>query len=60
MTGEGNQRPRWREARRMAVVNQQEPKALEEAAELVDWYRCYWEIEMFFNVIKNGCKIEAL
>ncbi len=33
---------------------------LVEAAELVDWYRCRWEIEMFFNILKNGCKIEAL
>jgi Transposase Tn5 dimerisation domain/Transposase DNA-binding len=33
---------------------------LAEAAELVDWYRCRWEIEMFFNILKNGCKVEAL
>ena len=31
-----------------------------EAAELIDWYRCRWEIEIFFNVLKNGCKVEAL
>jgi hypothetical protein len=28
---------------------------LEEAAELVDWYRCRWEIEIFFDILKNGC-----
>lgn len=33
---------------------------LAEAAELIDWYRCRWEIEMFFNILKNGCKVEAL
>lgn len=27
---------------------------------LVDWYRCRWEIEMFFNILKNGCRVEAL
>jgi Transposase Tn5 dimerisation domain/Transposase DNA-binding len=28
--------------------------------ELVDWYRARWEIEMFFNVLKNACRVEAL
>lgn len=27
---------------------------------LVDWYRCRWEIELFFHILKNGCKVEAL
>lgn len=29
-------------------------------AQLIDWYRCRWEIETFFNVLKNGCRVEAL
>jgi hypothetical protein len=33
---------------------------LEEASELVDWYRCRWDVEIFFDVLKNGCKVEAL
>ena len=33
---------------------------LEVAIELIDWYRCRWEIEMFFDILKNGCKVEAL
>jgi len=33
---------------------------LKAVAELIDWYRCRWEIEMFFNILKNGCKVEAL
>ncbi len=32
----------------------------EMAAELIDWYRARWEIELFFHVFKNGCKVEAL
>lgn len=32
----------------------------EQVAELVDWYRARWEIEMFFHVLKTGCKVEAL
>ena len=31
-----------------------------DAAQLIDWYRARWEIEMFFHVLKNGCKVEAL
>jgi hypothetical protein len=27
---------------------------------LIDWYRARWEIEMFFYVLKNGCKVKAL
>lgn len=29
-------------------------------AELIDWYRARWEIEMLFNVFKAGCKVEQL
>ena len=35
-------------------------ETLEEVAELIDWYRARWEIEIFFHILKNGCKIEAL
>jgi IS4 transposase len=30
------------------------------AAQLIDWYRCRWEIELLFHILKNGCRIEAL
>lgn len=33
---------------------------LETATELIDWYRARWEIELFFHVLKNGCRVEAL
>lgn len=32
----------------------------EAATELIDWYRARWEIELFFHVLKNGCRVEAL
>ena len=35
-------------------------ETFEAAAELIDWYRARWEIELFFHVLKNGCRIEAL
>jgi hypothetical protein len=33
---------------------------LDDAIELIDWYRARWEIEIYFNILKNGCKVEAL
>ncbi|MGT2433604.1 IS4 family transposase [Cupriavidus basilensis] len=33
---------------------------LDEAVELIDWYRARWEIEMLFNILKNACRVEAL
>jgi Transposase Tn5 dimerisation domain len=30
------------------------------AVELVDWYRARWEIELFFLVLKEGCRVERL
>lgn len=34
--------------------------SLEQASELIDWYRARWEIEMFFLVLKEGCRVERL
>jgi hypothetical protein len=33
---------------------------VEEAIELIDWYRARWEIEIYFHVLKNGCQVEKL
>ncbi len=33
---------------------------LQEAGELIDWYRARWEMEMFFNVLKEVCRVERL
>ena len=33
---------------------------LEDVIELIDWYRARWDIEMFFNVLKNGCRVQAM
>ena len=32
----------------------------ESARAIIEWYRCRWEIEIFFRVIKNACRIEEL
>ena len=34
--------------------------SLQEASELIDWYRARWEIELFFLILKEGCRVERL
>src|SRR5512135_3162007 len=33
---------------------------LEAAVELLEWYRCRWLVEIFFRILKSGCRVEAL
>lgn len=42
------------------LLTNREATTLPEAIELIDWYRARWEIEILFNVLKNGCRVEAL
>lgn len=32
----------------------------ERAIEIVQWYLCRWQIEVFFKILKTGCQIEEL
>jgi len=32
----------------------------ENALEIIKWYLCRWQIEIFFKILKSGCKIEKL
>jgi hypothetical protein len=32
----------------------------EQAIEKINWYLCRWEIEVYFRILKSGCKIEKL
>ncbi len=51
----GTARPlEWKLLTNRSVTN------LEQAMELLRWYCARWEIEMFFQVLKCGCKVEAL
>jgi len=42
------------------LLTNRRAETFEALVELIDWYRCRWEIETFFNVLKNGCRVEAL
>jgi hypothetical protein len=33
---------------------------LSEAHEKIQWYLCRWQIEVYFHILKNGCKVEDL
>jgi len=35
-------------------------ETLEQAQTIVGWYRARWEIEIYFRVLKSGCKVEEL
>lgn len=42
------------------LLSNREANDFNSVSELIDWYRARWEIEIFFHVFKNGCKVEAL
>jgi len=50
----GQEPVRWR------LLTNRDVTTLGEAIELIDWYRARWEIEIFFHVLKTGCRVEAL
>ncbi|PIE37048.1 MAG: hypothetical protein CSA54_02240 [Gammaproteobacteria bacterium] len=52
--------PKGRKALEWRLLSNREPTSLADAVELIDWYRCRWEIEMYFDILKNGCRIEQL
>jgi hypothetical protein len=35
-------------------------ETFEHAAELLQWYLCRWQIEVFFRILKSGCEVEEL
>jgi hypothetical protein len=42
------------------LLTNRQATTLEDACQLIDWYRARWEIEMFFLVLKEGCRVERL
>lgn len=42
------------------LLTNRDATTLQQAIELIDWYRARWEIEILFNVLTNGYRIEAL
>jgi hypothetical protein len=42
------------------LLTHREAATFEAAAALIDWYRARWEIERFFDMLQQGCRVEAL
>ena len=42
------------------LLSNRQVTTAEQAHELINWYRSRWEIEMFFDILKVGCKVEKL
>ena len=42
------------------LLSNRQAVTLEQACELIDWYRARWEIELFFLVLKEGCQVQRL
>jgi hypothetical protein len=42
------------------LVTNRQAQSRDAVIEFIDWYRDRWEIELFSNVLKTGCKVEAL
>jgi len=44
----------WKLLTNLEVVN------LDQAEQMLSWYLCRWQVEIFFRILKSGCKIEDL
>lgn len=42
------------------LLSNRRASTLAQACEWIDWYRARWEIEQFFLILKEGCKVEQL
>lgn len=51
---EGVERVEW------LLLTSLEPRDVDHVLEMIQWYLCRWQIEIFFKVLKSGCKIEEL
>jgi hypothetical protein len=51
---EGEQPVEWR------LLTNEVLTSLEQCCERIDWYRRRWLAEIFFRILKSGCRVEAL
>lgn len=42
------------------LLTNRQATTLAQACELINWYRARWEIELFFLVLKEGCRVERM
>jgi len=42
------------------LLTNRSANTLEAVVELIEWYRKRWLVEVFFRILKSGCRVEAL
>ena len=52
--------PRGEEPIQWILLTNRTVQTLEQAQQMLDWYLCRWQIEVFFKILKSGCKVEEL
>ena len=52
--------PKGSKALQWLLLTSVRVETAERAIEIVQWYLCRWQIEIFFKILKSGCKIEEL
>nr|WP_286294155.1 IS4 family transposase [Methylomarinovum sp. IN45] len=52
--------PEGREAVEWCLITNEPITTLEQARARIEWYRKRWWIEVYFRILKSGCRIEAL
>jgi len=52
--------PKGEKPIRWILLSSMEVSTLEQAKEKLDWYLARWQIEVFFKILKSGCKVEEL
>jgi hypothetical protein len=54
------QPPAGEKAIEWRLLTNRAAETLEQVVELIDWYRRRWVVEIFFRILKSGCRVEAL
>jgi hypothetical protein len=57
ITARERRSPKGRERIEWKLMTDLSVKNLEDAVEKLKWYSLRWKIEVFFEVLKSGCKI---
>jgi len=52
--------PKEEEPVTWVLLSNLEINTLEDAIEKIEWYLCRWQIEIYFRILKSGCKVEKL
>ncbi len=50
--------PKGRQPLVWRLLTNRHVETAEQAETLIDWYRCRWEIDRFFDLLKSGCRVE--